>query len=136
MKKILLLVLVGGLAVAFVSRVLAPWAWVRAAVDRTAVAHDPAAIAMKHQESPLVHFTVLPDLTHAGLVHLPDGEKVKFWFRSHHLSGVSCTRFDFADGSREYFKGCFCCEVMLPEDKIRSKGDLMAFLQANHGTKP
>lgn len=136
MKKVLLLLLVIGLAVLIGSRWPGPWQQVQSQVDRTAAAHDPAAIGMEHQESPLVHYTVLPDRSHAGLVNLPDGEKVKFWFRSHHLAGVSCTRFDFADGSREYFEGCFCCEVMLPEETIRSRGDLMAFLQANHGTEP
>ncbi|QJE95592.1 hypothetical protein [Luteolibacter luteus] len=60
MKKVLLLVLAAGLAVALVSRGgLA--SRVQSQVDRAAEDCDPAAIALDHDEGALVQFTVLPD---------------------------------------------------------------------------
>ena len=68
---------------------------------------------------------------------LTGGEKLKFWFRSQHLPpGISYARFDFYDGSRRYFEGYFCCEVILPEDQIRTKADLLSLLERNQGKAP
>lgn len=108
----------------------------REVVDLAASAADPAALDLDGGSS-FVSYKVLPDQTQAGFVNLPDGEKVKFWFRSHHLPpGKSYTRLDFKDGTRSYFEGYFCCEVMLPEAEVRSREDLLAFLQKNEGKDP
>jgi hypothetical protein len=108
----------------------------REMVDRAASSCDPAALEQNGGSS-FVSYAVLPDRTHTGFVNLPDGEKVKFWFRSHHLPpGKSYTRFDFNDGTRNYFEGSFCCEVMLPEVEVRSREELLEFLQRNEGKKP
>ena len=110
---------------------------VKSKLDQAASAHDPAAMKSANQAGSLVRSNSFSDGTQAGLMKLPDGEKVKFWFRSHHLPpGISYTRFDFSDGSRRYIEGHFCCEVMLPEDEIRTKADLLSFLKKNHGSPP
>ena len=107
----------------------------REMVDRAASAHDPAVLELDHGDS-LVVSKVLSDQTQAGLVKLPDGKPVKFWFRSHHLSpGTSYTRFDFADGGRAYMEGDFCCEVILPES-IRTERDLLTYIRERDGSKP
>ena len=99
MKKFLILALLVGLVLAITS--FWPSFGSTPDLDPVAAAHDPATLEMSHSQDPLVRFAVLADRNHAGFVHLPDGEKVKFWFRSHHLPpGTSCTRFDFSDGSR------------------------------------
>lgn len=108
----------------------------REVVDLAASTADPATLDLGGGSS-FVSYRVLPDRTQTGFVNLPDGEKVKFWFRSHHLPpGKSYTRFDFNDGTRNYFEGYFCCEVMLPEAEVRSRAELLAFLQKNEGKKP
>jgi hypothetical protein len=135
MKKFLILVLLAGLVLAIAS--FWPSLGSKPDLDPVAAAHDPATLEMGPSQDPLVRFAVLADQNHAGFVTLPDGEKVKFWFRSHHLPpGTSYTRFDFSDGSRRYFEGYFCCEVMFPEMSIRSRGDLLAFLEEHEGAMP
>ncbi|SMC58238.1 hypothetical protein [Moheibacter sediminis] len=47
-----------------------------------------------------------------GFILLKNGEKVKFWFLSHHLtSDDGGTIYEFQDGEQIFCEGTHCCEV-------------------------
>jgi hypothetical protein len=53
-----------------------------------------------------------------GKIFLPNHDTINYWFLSHHIAddGYGGTIFEMPDGSREFIKGYFCCEVQLPND--------------------
>jgi len=98
--------------------------------------YDPAGMSLSRAE-PMKSHTLLPDGIECGLLHLADGSEVKFWFLSHHIGpGLGLTRFDFADGTRAYLRGYFCCEVEVKDEAISDKASLLAFLAEKDGTPP
>ncbi|MES2658438.1 MAG: hypothetical protein V4689_07455 [Verrucomicrobiota bacterium] len=124
MKKLLisaLLLSVGVISLIFSARIR---------VDLAAMKYDPTSQKLRGSYPPLIRSTANSDKSQTGLVTLSDGENVKFWFISHHVSDPGCTRFDFRDGTHKYMRGSyFCCEVQIPEDEVRTRQDLITFIE-------
>lgn len=109
----------------------------RKMVDSTAAKYDPAEMELQQGYNDFLRYKLVGEDVQAGTVRLKDGEVVKFWFASHHLtSDMGTTRFDFADGKVVYFKGYFCCEVQLPEENFTSRKELLDFLSKNDEAMP
>jgi hypothetical protein len=109
----------------------------KADVDQAAATHDPAKMDLEGSSGPTMKWDVVPDGIQTGIVTLGDGERVKFWFKSHHRTGdLGCTRFEFADGSAAHLEGEFCCEVILPGEAVADRGTLQQFIAAKDGRKP
>ena len=128
MKKIvivaLFLLLFAGIAWLFFSA--------RFRVDVAALKYDPNTQKLSVTYPPLIRATSIPGRIQTGLVTLADGETVKYWFISHHIDGPGCARFDFSDGTRRYIYGSyFCCEVQIPEDQVKTRQDLISFLETH-----
>ena len=124
MKKLILLALLLGAGVIWLLFSA------RIRVDLAAMRYDPSALKLRASYPPLVQSTLNADKSQAGLVVLPDGESVRFWFVSHHVAGAGCARFDFRDGTHKYMKGSyFCCEVQIPGGEVRNRQDLIAFIE-------
>ena len=100
--------------------------------DLAAMRYDPSSLTLRSTYPTLIQSTSMPDKIQTGMVALPDGEKVKFWFVSHHVVGHGCTRFDFGDGTRRYMAGSyFCCEVQISGQDVKKRSDLIAFIEAH-----
>lgn len=128
MKKIVILVFfliaVGTVWLLFSARIR---------IDMAAMRYDPSALKLRLTYPNLIRSTLIPDHIQTGLVMLPDGENVKFWFISHHITGPGCVRFDFSDGTRKYIYGSyFCCEVQIPEGQVKNKRDLVDFIERHN----
>ena len=127
MKKLVifaLLLIVGVVFLVFRARITA---------DFSAMRHDPSTLKLRGTYPPLIQSTSISSGLQTGIVALPDGEEVKFWFVSHHVAGPGCTRFDFRDGTRRYMTGSyFCCEVQIPDQDVKNRSDLIAFIKAHH----
>lgn len=127
MKKLLILfsvlLLAGVLWLVFRARVI---------VDLAAMRYDPATMKLRVTDPPLIRSTPDSHPVQTGLVDLPDGEEVKFWFISHHVAGPGCARFDFGDGTTRYMWGnYFCCEVQISDKVVKNRKDLIALVEAN-----
>ncbi|GAA5122380.1 hypothetical protein JIN84_09905 [Luteolibacter yonseiensis] len=102
----------------------------RTDVDLVARRLDPLSLELDHSYPPLIHSKQVSGDVQTGVVRLVGGENVKFWFIAHHRSGSGCARFDFGDGTRKYMRGSyFCCEVRIPDQEVRSREDLLAFIE-------
>jgi hypothetical protein len=124
MKKVVVLVLL------VVSGVVWLLFSARIKVDLAAMKYDPATLKLRLTYPSLIHAVSITGRMQTGLVSLPDGAKVKFWFVSHHIAGPGCARFDFSDGTRKYVYGDgFCCEVQIGDEGISNERDLTAFLE-------
>jgi hypothetical protein len=124
MKKIVILALL----------LLAGIVWLlfnaRIRVDIASMRYDPNTQKLHDTYPPLIRSTSIPGNMETGLVTLSDGESVKYWFVSHHIAGPGCARFDFGDGTSRYVYGSyFCCEVQIPDDLVKTKQDLITFLE-------
>jgi len=109
----------------------------KATVDAAAAQHDPAKLKLWTSTYANVEEASLPSGVQLGIVPLGDGERVKFWFYSHHRGrDLGCTRFQYSDGSVDYLDGYFCCEVMLPGERLANRQALREFIAANDGEKP
>jgi hypothetical protein len=129
MKKIVILALL----------LLAGIVWLffnaRIRVDVAAMRYDPYTQKLRLTYPPLIRSTSIPGRMQTGLVTLSDGDSVKYWFVSHHIAGPGCARFDFADGTSRYIYGSyFCCEVQIPDDQVKTKQDLITFLEKHNDT--
>jgi hypothetical protein len=127
MKKIVILALL----------LLASIVWLffnaRIRVDIAAIRYDPNTQKLHPTSSPLIRSTSIPGNMETGLVTLSDGESVKYWFVSHHIAGPGCARFDFSDGTSRYIYGSyFCCEVQIPDGQVKTKKDLISFLDTHN----
>lgn len=77
-----------------------------------------------------------------GLIHLENGEDVKFWFLTHHVtSDMGGTFYEFPDGKKEFYSGLHCCEVQFYENgklgkKFKDASELRNFLIENDGLQP
>ncbi len=104
----------------------------RIQVELAAMRHDPSTLKLSSSYPPLIRSESISSGLQTGLVALPDGEKVKFWFVSHHVASPGCTRFDFSDGTRRYMMGSyFCCEVQIPVKDVKNRSELIAFIEAH-----
>src|SRR5690606_8176811 len=98
---------------------------------------DPTTLSLEVGGVPYGERIILPSGIEAGILTLGDGEKVKYWFKSHHLGDdLGCTRFEYSDGSVDYLEGWFCCEVLLPDSKIADRNVLRKFIAKNDGISP
>ena len=77
-----------------------------------------------------------------GFIHLKNGENVKFWFLSHHLtSDIGGTIYEYSNGKRQYCSGLHCCEVQFYENGKLGKTfendmELKRFVSERDGIKP
>jgi hypothetical protein len=73
-----------------------------------------------------------------GDVQLSTGEKVAYWFLSHHQTGdLGGTLFERPDGSTRFVEGYFCCEVMfLDESALTDRRTFEQALDAMDGVSP
>lgn len=65
-----------------------------------------------------------------GTIALNDGEYVKFWFLSHHLTNdMGGTIYEFPGGERHFYAGMHCCEVQFSQNLTESRtfADAAAF---------
>ena len=127
MKKIIILVLL----------LIAVTAWLlfsaRIRVDIAAMRYDPNTEKLRPTYPPLIRAASIPGHMQTGLVTLSEGESVKYWFVSHHIAGPGCARFDFSDGTSRYIYGSyFCCEVQIPYDQVKTKRDLISFIETHN----
>ena len=80
-------------------------------------------------------YMAAPPMT--GIIQISDGNEVKYWFRSHHLSNdLGSSKFVFSDGREKIVSGYFCCEVMFSQKEFRSVADFESFLTKIDGISP
>jgi len=107
------------------------------AVDVAAETYSPSSMKLEAGFNDYVQRTRLPSGIELGLITLQDGERVKYWFISHHLTDdMGCTRFDFLDGSSTYLHGWSCCELELPKDQLSDRQALLSFISNKDGISP
>lgn len=77
-----------------------------------------------------------------GFLHLKNGEKIKFWFLSHHMvDDIGGTIYEFPNGEREFCSGMHCCEVQFYEyneerDELKNSHNFRKYIQENSGIRP
>jgi len=109
----------------------------RKSVDRASVASDPEKLALVKGFNSYVRVAREVRDCEVGVIELGDGERVKYWFVSHHQShDWGCTKFLFADGTVRYLDGAFCCEVQLADAQPKDRAGLNAFLDTREGINP
>jgi hypothetical protein len=109
----------------------------KADVDAAAARQDPATLTLDTGATGYVKRTILPSRVETGIITLGDGERVKYWFQSHHLGhDLGHTRFQYHDGTVDYLEGYFCCEVILPDEPPADRKELKQFIAANDGKSP
>jgi hypothetical protein len=114
-----------------VSLLAGVWFSKRIRLDYLAFRHDPAQVTLRHGGDSK-SFAILPNRMEYGLIHLKDGETVKYWsLGSHAHLGMALTRFDFQDGQRVYLKGGICCEVAVENT---DRPTMLRFIERNQGT--
>jgi hypothetical protein len=107
------------------------WFSKRIRLDYLAHYHDPGQAVLR-SGGDSKSFAIHPSRMEYGLIHLKDGETVKYWsLGSHAHLGMALTRFEFADGQRVYLKGGICCEVYV-EDENRAA--MLEFIDRIQGT--
>lgn len=106
-------------------------------VDQASRLHDPDKMALTKGTGNYMECThTIPDFE-IGVISLADGDRVKYWFISHHASGdPGCTKFEFPDGSVRYLDGAFCCEVRLSKQQPANREELETFLDTREGINP
>ena len=109
----------------------------RGEVDRVSVAWDPDKLELTKGFDSYVRYAFKVQDCQTGVIEMGDGERVKFWFVSHHRSrDWGCTKFVFADGTVRYLDGAFCCEVKLADERPKDRAALNAFLDTREGINP
>ncbi len=77
-----------------------------------------------------------------GLIHLQNGEQVKFWFLTHHATfDIGGTIYEYPDGERQFCSGLHCCEVQFYENgklgkTFKNVFELKTFVTEKEGVKP
>jgi len=78
-----------------------------------------------------------------GYLHLKNGEKIKFWFLSHHLvDDIGGTIYEFPNGEREFCSGMHCCEVQFYEfggeslEELKNSTNFRKYIKENDGIRP
>lgn len=115
--------------------------WMSAAprirVEMAAAKYNPSTLKLRHYEIAHKSSVTLNNGIQVGLIHLDDGEVVKFWFVSKHIQpGLGLTRFTFEDRTNAYLRGAYCCEVHVTKDSVKDKNALMSYIHQNDGTPP
>lgn len=106
-------------------------------VVQSAKENDPSELKLMEGSNDYIRRVSLSGGLECGIVTMKDGDEVKYWFRSHHLSGdQGHARFEFPDGSVRMMTGYFCCEVMFPQDDFASVKEFDAFLAEVDGKGP
>lgn len=91
--------------------------------------NDPSQFKLMDGSNDYIRRMSLSGGIESGIVTMKDGEEVKYWFLSHHLSGDDGhARFEFPGGRVRMMTGYFCCEVMFPQDDFESAKEFDAFL--------
>ncbi len=106
-------------------------------VEEASKQFDPARSELQQGFNSYVKMAWTKEGVEFGYIYLTNGDKVKYWFLSHHLSGdLGSTLFEFSDGERVYMDGGFCCEVQLPEKQLRDRQELEEVIKAYDDTTP
>jgi len=106
-------------------------------VIHSSLKHDPAEMELSTGSNKYIRRAILPDNTETGIIQISDGNEVKYWFRSHHLSNdLGSSKFVFSDGREKIVSGYFCCEVMFSQKEFRSVADFESFLTKIDGISP
>lgn len=77
-----------------------------------------------------------------GLIHLANGQNVKFWFLTHHAtSDIGGTIYEYPNGERQFCSGNHCCEVQFYEDgklgkTFKNESELKQFVNDRDGVSP
>ncbi|MCX2745593.1 hypothetical protein OO013_17055 [Mangrovivirga sp. M17] len=77
-----------------------------------------------------------------GLIHLQNGEQIKFWFVTHHLtSDIGGTIYEYPNGERQFCSGLHCCEVQfyeqgLPGKTFKNTDEFKLYVTERNGIKP
>lgn len=78
-----------------------------------------------------------------GYLHLYNGEKIKFWFLSHHLvDDIGGTIYEFPNGERVFCSGMHCCEVQFyeygngPLDELKNSQNFRKYIKEHNGLRP
>lgn len=106
-------------------------------VIQASLENDPSQLKLMNGSNDYIRRVSLKGGIECGIVTMKNGEEVKYWFRSHHLSGdQGHARFEFPGGRVRMMTGYFCCEVMFPQDEFESVKELDAFLAEVDGKSP
>ena len=109
----------------------------RELVIRASAENDPYQLELSTGANKFIRRVILPDSTEVGIIRTADGNDVRYWFRSHHLSDdLGSSRFVFPGGRERIVSGYFCCEVMFSQKDFRSIDELDSFLAKVDGTSP
>ncbi len=77
-----------------------------------------------------------------GLIHLENGEQVRFWFLTHHAtSDIGGTIYEYTNGEKQFCSGLHCCEVQFYEKgklgrTFRNVSELKAYVTEKDGIRP
>lgn len=74
-----------------------------------------------------------------GIITLQNGEKIKYWFESHHMSKdqMGGTLFEMPDGELVFIRGYFCCEVQLPKNgRFENSKEFLEEMKKVDGVEP
>ena len=109
----------------------------KAYLDEISKKYDPANLELNQGFNNYISRTHTPEGIEVGYILFSDGDKAKFWFRSHHHSNdKGCTLFELSNGERLYMDGLFCCEVQLPENQLKNNFELKGFIKKYNGISP
>ena len=109
----------------------------RELVEQASRENDPSQMELSTGGNDYIRRAILADNTETGILTMSDGDLVKYWFRSHHLSDdLGAARFVFPGGRERMISGYFCCEVMFPQDQFGSTSALDSFLADVDGRSP
>lgn len=109
----------------------------RSRVDRASVTWEPEKLELVKGFNSYVRVGKDVRDCEVGVIQIANGERVKFWFVSHHQShDWGCTKFLFSDGTVRYLDGAFCCEVQLASEQPKDRAGLNAFLDTREGINP
>ena len=72
-----------------------------------------------------------------GRIRFADGDYADYWFQSHHMTDdAGYTLFAYSEGKEKVMEGLFCCEMQLPEEQLKNKNELKAFIAEHDGFQP
>jgi|GEM_PF-1559676 len=77
-----------------------------------------------------------------GFINLEDGQRIKFWFLTHHAtSDIGGTVYEFSNGDRKFYAGYHCCEVQFYDNgslgkKFKDEQDFKDYIAETDGIRP
>jgi hypothetical protein len=106
-------------------------------LDNISRHNDPGRLKLENGFNSYVKRAFINDGTEVGVISLSNGSKVKYWFKSHHLTGdIGGTMFEFNNSRRIFMAGYFCCELQLPDNQIKNESELKSFINKYDGESP